>query len=434
MKAAEISRGGLILGGGILTGIAACAFLTRVTLWGHFIPSANVATDYAFALLLSAMIWLSIWIWPINKEDRSVLLILWLLRTLVALGGMLLYENAYGLDAYTYYLEAKELTYDWKDVGFGNGTGNIGLMVWYINKFLPADNSYHSTKVIFSLIGMLSIFLFYRAMVSYTRREQPRLLLFLGAFPSLVFWSSILGKDPVVLLGISIYCVGTLRWLSSPRMHWVVVSLAGVALASAIRPWTALILAVPSVVLGLFYIRNRMLQVIYLGLFSSMLYFSTQVFVEHFSLVSVDELVRKTNIISKSWSIGGSRQEVPEFRSLQEMASFAPTGMFSALFRPLPFEVRNAFGLLAGLENAFLLFLVALAVKRFSLRRMGDPALVWSIALLVSWSLVYAFVSYQNLGSASRFRLQVLPVLLVTLMYLAYPQTEGDELEDTTGA
>lgn len=407
---------------GILGGIAACVFLACVTEWGHFIPSANVATDYATALVLAFGIGLALWISPLSREDRRILAVLWILRCLTTLGFMLLYENNYGLDAYTYYLEAKEINFDTSLTGFGKGTGNIGWLIWYINKWLPSSNSYHALKVIFSLIGLLSIYLIYSAAARYSGRRNPRLLLFLGAFPSVVFWSSILGKDPIMLLGISVYAAGVLYWMATRNLIWILPAFAGAVLASSIRPWTAFILALPMLPLGFFYVRGAFYRVGY-ALFSvALLFLSAQIFVEHFTFKSVDDLVRKTNIISRSWSVGGSRQEVPEFQSIGEMIAFAPAGMFTALLRPLPGEVRNLFGTLAGIENLFLLFLIYLSIRRFTWRRLFDPAAVWAISLLFSWSFIYSYVSYQNLGSAFRFRLQVLPLLLLLLAYLAQRQ------------
>ena len=36
------------------------------------------------------------------------------------------------------------------------------------------------------------------------------------------------------------------------------------------------------------------------------------------------------------------------------------------------------------------------------------------------WGAVYGFASYQNLGTAFRFRVQVVPILLLLGLYLTY--------------
>lgn len=417
-----------IIAGALAAGLA-CTFLAGVTLWGHFIPTDNVATDYVSAVILSALIGVGIFLWPFRREEKSDLLLLWLLRCGTTLGFMLLYENNYGLDAYSYFADAREPGYDWGSLGFGQGTENIGAIVWYVNHLLPFPDSFHSLKVVFSFFGFMAVYIFYSSLVYYLGSRPRWLLLALGGFPSLLFWSSILGKDPVILFGISVYCAGILRYLRNGRVIPLLVALAGALGASSIRPWTAVILTIPTVVAFTLRCRNLPLRIAGLVAGGYAMVASSQLVAERFLVIGIDDLVKKANIISKSWSVGGSRQEVPDFSNMSEMLSFAPAGMFTALFRPLPGEVNNIFGILAGLENGVLLFLIVSGIYRARWRAWLDPAVVWALTTLLSWSFVYGFVSAQNLGSAFRFRLQILPLLLSLALYLRYRGVKSSSRE-----
>lgn len=79
----------------------------------------------------------------------------------------------------------------------------------------------------------------------------------------------------------------------------------------------------------------------------------------------------------------------------------------------------NAFGLLAGLENAVLVVLLVVAVWRTRWRELGEPLVLCGLAFVLSWSMFYSVISYINLGGAARFKLQVLPILLALLLYFA---------------
>ncbi len=154
--------------------------------------------------------------------------------------------------------------------------------------------------------------------------------------------------------------------------------------------------------------------------------FAFSSFTAHFALDNTNVL-SKSNTISKSWTHGGSGQDIPEFRSPVDMLLFSPIGMFTALFRPLPGEVLNIFGIFSGLENLVLLFLVYLAWKRGRhLIWSGESGVIWALSLVLFWAFIYGFVSSQNLGSAVRFKLQILPILLGLTLYLAYPQEKKD--------
>jgi hypothetical protein len=49
----------------------------------------------------------------------------------------------------------------------------------------------------------------------------------------------------------------------------------------------------------------------------------------------------------------------------------------------------------------------------------------WAVLLIVVWAAAYGFVSYQNLGGAVRYRLQILPVLVGLLLYIVASRRAG---------
>jgi len=58
------------------------------------------------------------------------------------------------------------------------------------------------------MVGFIAMYIFYRTAVIFLHHEDKRLFYTLALFPSIVFFSSILGKDPIVLLGIALYVYG----------------------------------------------------------------------------------------------------------------------------------------------------------------------------------------------------------------------------------
>ena len=84
----------------------------------------------------------------------------------------------------------------------------------------------------------------------------------------------------------------------------------------------------------------------------------------------------------------------------------------------------NPFGMLAGLEDLVLLGLLMRALRRFRREYLQRPVIVWAILFVVIWSALYGVISSHNLGAAVRFRLQILPVFLLLLIYLGKPHPE----------
>ncbi len=383
---------------------------------GHFILDHDLSRDYLVALGWAFVIFLGIEVTPIPAVDKKALVRLWFARCLVTLGFMLWYENHYDLDAYGYFANSLARNFDWNRVGFQNGTVNIEAIAWAMNHYLPILDSYHPLKVCFSAIGLVSVYLFYRATVLVTGKSDTKYLYLLGLLPSALFWSSILGKDPIEFFGIALYAYGAVALQKTGKIKYIFYLFIGITLASWIRSWSAVILIPPLFLVGTRAFKRTGARLVAILVFSVLFFYAVQFFVGRFRITDLDGLVQTTNALAHSWNFGGSSLEVPEFHSISQMILFAPLGMFTALFRPLPGEVLNFFGLLAGLENLFLVYLLYLAVRNFNRKLLGNPYVRWAVSLVILWSFLYGFISFQNLGSAFRFRLQILPILLALLL------------------
>jgi hypothetical protein len=92
--------------------------------------------------------------------------------------------------------------------------------------------------------------------------------------------------------------------------------------------------------------------------------------------------------------------------------------MFIAYFRPLPGDISNLFGWLAGFENLGLLVLSAAALLHIRLRHFRSHLFVWAFALLATWGIAYSVIAYKDLGAAVRYKLQIIPILLGVIGYL----------------
>jgi len=399
-----------VIAGYALFGGAAAASIRIVDFDDDFL------TGLAVALALLPLTQLPVF----PKAHRPVLALLWLMRIGVTLGVMLPYEAYYGLDAARYYQEGLRLSDPLAILVYGNGTRNIEAATALL---LGLVASYSAVKVIFAFVGLLAVYVFYRAGTRFLGRDRPILLLVLGAFPSILFWNSILGKDPVTSLGIAVFALGAVGALTRRRIGDLVLIGLGLGLASGIRSWLSLIFLAPLV--ATIFLTGRTSLATKLG-FSAVavpgFLLSLQLFQERFRIQTASDLVQRTDTLAQSWARGGSAQGLGEgFGSLTDMILFLPVGAFTALFRPLPGEVLNPFGLLAGLENAALLGLILYGLRVGGVRPiLREPVLLWAVLTLLAWSAVYGFVSYQNLGTAFRFRVQVAPIMLLLALYLAF--------------
>ncbi|AFZ20907.1 hypothetical protein [Allocoleopsis franciscana] len=399
-------------------GMLALLVTNSIVRLGQNIPQQNLLLDYTIGLLWSITLGASILVWPIPNKDKPALLSLWLVKSLVTLGFMLVFEAYYStLDSYYYFDTPRQPDFIWTGFKITDGTGNILRLVWLHNQLLP--QSYHALKVSFAMTGLVAIYIFYRAVVIFLKREEISILYVLALFPSILFWTSIIGKEPMALLGIGLYTYGMIGWYRRKQSCYLWVLAVGVAIATYIRFWISPILLIPVTVILMLCRQSTFTKIILTIVVGIGIGFAINRIQNVFEIASLQDLLVSLNTLSRLWNYGGSAQVIStDFTQIDQLITFIPFGAFTALFRPLPGEVLNPFGLLAGLENLLLLFLLCLAALRTRRKDFKNPIVLWATLLVLTWATVYSFISFQNLGAAVRFKLQILPILLGLLLYL----------------
>ena len=384
---------------------------------------SNAVTDYIFAAVWATAILMSITFWPVPRHHKPILIVLWIARIGVTLGMMLFYEGYYGLDSAYYFSEGVRESDPLSLFEFGQGTENMIALVGLHNQLLPA--SFHATKVTCSLLGLVAVYLFYRATCLYTGKESAPLFYLLGLFPSIMFWGSVLGKDPITLFGIAIFVFSIVAFAIKGGMRFIVFAAVGIVIAASIRIWLAAIFIVP---LGVVLLFVRMPPWARIVLFLAVLMggaLAIDRFMERFSIETTEDLLIAADIFSQAAPGGGSAQIVEGFTDWGSVLSFLPWAAFTTLFRPVPGEILNPFGLLASAENAFLLWLLYRSIVARDLKRLREPLIAWAVVTIILWAAVYGIFAYQNLGTAFRYKLQVMPMLVVLLLYLGQRHRRG---------
>ncbi|MEO0623022.1 MAG: hypothetical protein AAFU49_08535 [Pseudomonadota bacterium] len=377
--------------------------------------------DFVSGILAALGVLLVLQIIPLPVRHRAILTALWLIRAAVTLGLMLFYESYYAvLDAKHYYHEALFLSDPWALVAYGDGTENIIALTSVLAEF---SQSYAVFKVLYAAIGLAGVYLSYRAVILALGRESHGMLFILGLMPSILFWTSILGKEPIVSLGIALICIGTVGYFERRNAAYLLVFAAGALIAGFIRMWLLIIFLTPFLATLFLSSRSPAWTKVALGILSVPLFLmAMQTFSDRFQIETAQDLLARSNEIAKNFSTGGSAQKLDSsFDSLGGMIAFLPLGIFTALFRPLPGEVNNPFGILAGLENAGILFLLIYGVWRRGVRPFTvEPILIWAVLTLLAWAAVYGFVSYYNLGTGFRFRQMVTPIMVSLGVWAAF--------------
>jgi hypothetical protein len=387
---------------------------------------ADAQADYLWGVFIGLLLTVTVFFWPIDAKEKLVVAFLWQAKLVVCLVLMLFYEAYFiELDAFGYFNTAISEIAQFDGVAIGDGSNNVTEFCKLLFAILPG--SYHMLKVLFAYVGLIGIFLFYRTICLAVGTSNTMWLIGLGLFPSILFWSSILGKDPLSFLGIALACYGIINISKKQLTAGLFWLAAGILLVAYIRIWMALILLAPAVLVIALTIKSRLarvlLAVVALGAAAGLL----SVFNERFEIESRRDAFERYDSLSRNWSdVGGSSQAIEEnLTDPIQLLAFAPLAGFTTLFRPMPFEIPSVFGTLSGLENLLLLVMFWRALVRFRMHHIRDHAIAAGILFIGVWVLLYGPISYQNFGTAVRFKLQILPIFLALLIAIGSKRALG---------
>jgi hypothetical protein len=343
------------------------------------------------------------------------------------------YWMAYGLyggvaDATLYHSSGSQLAPLFRqgiygDLGQISGTRFIEVLTGQVYAFTGPTRL--GGFMIFSWLSFLGLYLFYRAFrTAYPDGDGRRYALLIFFFPSLLFWPSSIGKEAFMLLVLGAASLGAAQ-LFAGRLRglaWLALGMGG---AVVVRPHMALILGAGLVVaapLAVFRggarvesrLRGRLgsaMLVVALLLMGSVFigvaeqFFGLDTLNAKTAQEQFDEVTRRSGEKGSTFTTSSPNNPV----------GFALSGM-TVLFRPLPFEVRNAQALVASGEGLALLAFCALSIRRLRrlpLELLRRPYVTFSLVYVLAFT--YAFSSIANFGILARQRVQLLPIVFVVL-------------------
>jgi hypothetical protein len=298
------------------------------------------------------------------------------------------------------------------------GTGFIEVLTGWV--YAITGTTIVGGYLVFSLFGFWGLYFFYRAFrTAFPQGDHKRYALILFFLPSLLFWSSSIGKEAWMTLCLGVTAFGAARLLSHRRGGLPVV-LIGVVGLIMVRPHVALV-----AFLALFagYIvrpaRRPSLTspiakvggIIILLLVGFLVLSQVQNFfgVTKLDTAAVDTVLERTNTQSAQ---GGSEYQVEQVSG--------PLGFVKAtiavVFRPWPYEAHNAMSAIASLEGVLILGLFLISARRLAqLPRLLLRAPYVMFATVFSIGFIIAFASVGNFGILVRQRVQLYPFLFVLL-------------------
>ncbi|MEL6812490.1 MAG: hypothetical protein AAFP76_14260 [Bacteroidota bacterium] len=353
-----------------------------------------------------------------NSKDLSLYKIkklrhLWLYHLLFSV-VFYIYTRNNAADANGYWRIAKESSAEAFQLYLSKGPGTKFM---FVLNYFPAkilDLSIFAGTLIYSIIGFIGIYFFYRIIVDLIPHNYSvkgyglfPLLLFL---PSMHFWAGGVGKDTLLFFSIGMF--GFALQKVGKRIPLLVLS---VALSYMVRPH---ILIVMLMAFGGAYLISRKLQ-LYKRLFFFGLLISISIIIlpRVLEYVSVDD-GSFSDIVSRSVTQAGhlSGQDIG---SSVDISSYPfPLKVLTFLYRPLFFDIHGITSLFASFENLILLIL-SFKILRFKpiTTFKKAPIVIKGYLLFLLLGAMILSLSLSNFGIILRMKNMFLPGFLIYIYW-----------------
>ena len=337
------------------------------------------------------------------------------------------------VDAFHYWTVGLQLSKEFQIIGWAafrppywstNLIDNVcGIAALLIGDALP------TLFILFALVSLAGGYIFYRAfVVAFPNGDRWLFGMLVVLLPSLLFWSSFVGKDAPIQYFIALTCYGFAKLTQRPGPRGVLLCAVGLTGALLIRAHVAAMLAIamtfpfavgrqrsggagiaarilliPALIAGSYFLISQAQSFLYANLNND----------------NTISLFQEADTITRTSQIGGSAFN--EGTSLPVRIAESPF----LLFRPFPWEMRSAIALAPALESVGLMILCWLRRREIwsTLRHWRDPF----VGFLLMYSVVFLITfggAISNFGILLRQRIMVIPIAFMLLCATSKPTSQ----------
>ena len=310
-------------------------------------------------------------------------------------------------DAERYWFLSQDLSgSSWTDF-LKPGTDVVKFLTFPLVKFF--NLAFWSGFLLFSLISFAGVLILYRMMmrIAGANIKLQVLVLVLMLLPNLHFWTSLIGKEALILIPLTVFCAEINR-----KRYFSMLLVVSVMAVAVIRPHVAFVLSLSYVLALLFtFPLSLKRKALVLG--------GLAVGTGFFTL-----------LLTRLQDFSGGFQRVLQkyeahiryFKTTDGYVALdqypLPYKFFTFWFRPLPFEKEGWLYGVISIENTVLLvssfFVAFYSVKHFSIlkKRM---LFVFPVIMLTVLTLMYVY-AYANYGIIMRTRVMAVPFLYLLIL------------------
>ncbi len=302
-----------------------------------------------------------------------------------------------------------------------SGNGFVSLVTGVVYTIIGSDQM--AGFLVFTWLAFLGLLAFYSAFrIAVPGGDHRRYVWLILFFPSLMFWTSAVGKEALVLIGLGLAANGAARLLARRPGGWPRV-VFGMAWVAMVRPHEALLLfggiAVAMLLRrdtarsGLGPLRKMATGVAVVAGGVALFFVTAKFLKSGLGTSSISQVLNQTHTNTQGSGAGFGSSS---YGSWSSNPVLFPKDVFLVLFDPLPIQVHNTTQLLASAENSMLIVLFMVSLRRmwaFVRSVLARP--YFAMCAVYSLGFLYVFAALGNLGLLDRERTLLFPFLFVAV-------------------
>ncbi|HXB41976.1 MAG TPA: hypothetical protein VNZ49_15650 [Bacteroidia bacterium] len=299
-------------------------------------------------------------------------------------------------------------------------------------------NSYFACAVVTGILSFTGVWKLYKTFIEEFPSLKKELAIAILFIPSCIFWGSGIMKDSFTLSAVGWFTYSFYYFFIKKKrkaIYFIQIVIAAFIILS-IKPYIFFAL-LPGSILWLSNQQIKKIENATLRFMVAPFFLFLGGFIAYLSLINMgdslgiyklDTVLDRAVIVQKDMKAdyyGGNTYDIGDFdASTADIATKAPMAIFSGIFRPGLWDVKNLVMFISSLENTYLLvltvfLLIRLKVFGFFLLVRKHPMLLFAML----FSLFFAFsvgLTVANFGSLVRLRIPELPFFVSGLFILRH--------------
>jgi hypothetical protein len=308
-------------------------------------------------------------------------------------------------------------------------TGSMQV-VGALAMFVFNDSLYAACAGIAALAFLSKLALYGAAKRQLPDMSERSLIFCCMLVPSAVFWSTVLLKEAIAMIGLCVAVNAWQRFVSGERglRVWLLLALG----SATIILTKGYIFPVLGIGLGVWYLLHslkagqdrivfKLWHMIAAGGLILLAIAGTGLLLPEFALDNLEEGFAKEQSVAER-DLGGSTYNLAANTGQSSQLLLAPLGLLTALFRPLLFESGSALMLISAAEMSFFVVFTGLALYRGGVRGTFSEVLrrpfLGFCAVFVLLFGTGVGLATTNLGTLIRYRMPLIPFFAIVLLTL----------------